>query len=104
MTEARPRGLEWWHYPKHRLTYRKRTELAIAIVRPWEAAGQFPQAPYAFDHGGLTLELRRLIERSGKHGVSEVEVSRPIPWQGHGRRVDEVAADGRHHHRKASGR
>jgi hypothetical protein len=61
----------------------------VEIGRPWEAEGQFPPAPYAFDQG----ELTRLSERSGTHGVSEWEVSRPIQGQGHGRRVDEVAAD-----------
>jgi hypothetical protein len=69
--EARRRVLEWLPYHKHRLTYRKRTEMAIEIVRPLEASGQFPQAPYAFDKAGLTLELRRLMERCGKHWVSE---------------------------------
>jgi hypothetical protein len=81
------------HDHPHRLAYRQRTALAVEIVHPWEAEGQFPQAPYAFDNGGLTLELMCLIEHSGKHGVSELEVSRHLQWQGDFRRVDEVAAE-----------
>jgi hypothetical protein len=46
----------------------------------------------------LTLELTRLIESRGKHGVSELEVSRHLQWQGHWRRVDEVGAELRHQH------
>jgi hypothetical protein len=46
----------------------------------------------------LTLELTRLIESHGKHWVSELEVSRHIQWQGHWRRVDEVAAELRQWH------
>jgi predicted Zn-dependent protease len=99
MAQARQRLLELLHYHPHRLAYRKRTELAVEIVRQWEAEGQFPQAPYVSpDNGVLTLELTRLIERSGKHWVSELEVSRHIQWQGHWQRVDEVAADLRHQH------
>jgi hypothetical protein len=86
------------HDHPHRLAYRQRTALAVEIVHPWEAEGQFPQAPYAFDNGVLTLELTRLIERCNKHWVSELEVSRPIQWQGKWRRVDEVGADLRHQH------
>jgi hypothetical protein len=83
---------------KHRLEYRKRTEIAVEIVRQLEAEGPFPQAHYAFDKGVLTLELTRLIESRSKQWVSEVEVSRPIQWQGRGRRVDEVGAELRQHH------
>jgi hypothetical protein len=36
----------------------------------------------------LTLELTRLIERKGKHGVSEVESSRYILWKDQWRRID----------------
>jgi hypothetical protein len=98
MAEARQRLLELLHYHQHRLAYRKRTELAVEIVRQLEAEGHFPRAPYAFDNGVLTLELTRLIESSGKHWVSELEVSRHIQWQGHWRRVDEVAAELRQQH------
>ena len=96
--EVQRRLLELLHDHKHRLKYRKRTELAVAIVRPLEAESPFPQASYAFDNGVLTLERTRLIERGGKHWVSELEVSRPIQWQGDFWRVDEVAADWRHPH------
>jgi hypothetical protein len=98
MGEAQRRLLELLHYYKHRLEYCKRTEIAVAIVRhQLEAEGQFPQAHYAFDNGVLTVELTRLIESRGKHGVSEVEVSRHIQWQGRWRRVDEVAVELRQH-------
>ena len=96
--EARQRLLELLHYHAHRLQYRKRTEIAVEIVRQLETEGQFPQAPYAFDKGVLTLELTHLIESRGKHWVSELEVSRHIQWQGHWRRVDEVGAELRHQH------
>jgi hypothetical protein len=98
MGEAQQRLLELLHYYKHRLEYRKRTEIAVEIVRQLEAEGQFPQAHYAFDNGVLTLELTRLIEGRGKHWVSEVEVSRHIQWQGRGGRMDEAVAELRQHH------
>jgi hypothetical protein len=98
MAQAQRRLLELLHYHSHRLQYRKRTEMAVEIVRRLEAEGRFPQAHYAFDNGVLTLELTRLIESEGKHWVSEVEVSRHIQWQGRWRRVDEVGAELRHHH------
>jgi hypothetical protein len=68
MAEVYPRLLELLHYHKHRLEYRKRTEMAVEIVRQLEAEEQFPQAQYAFDNGVLTLELTRLIESYGKIG------------------------------------
>jgi hypothetical protein len=71
MAQAQPRWLELLHDHRHRLEYRKRTEMAVEIVRQLEGEGQFPEAPYAFDNGVLTLELTRLIEHSGKHWVSE---------------------------------
>jgi hypothetical protein len=98
MAEARERLVELLHYRIHQLQYRKRTEIAVEIVRQLETEGQFPQAHYAFDNGVLTLELTRLIESCGKHWVSEVEVSRHIQWLGHWRRVDEVGAELRHYH------
>lgn len=98
MAEARERLVELLHYRIHQLQYRKRTEIAVEIVRQLETEGQFPQAHYAFDNGVLRLELTRLIESCGKHWVSEVEVSRHIQWLGHWRRVDEVGAELRHHH------
>jgi hypothetical protein len=93
LESARQRVLELLHYHKHRVASRKRPDIAVAIVQPLEAEGPFPQAPYAFDNGVLCLPLTRLIEAQGKHGVSERESSRGIPWQGQWRRVDEVAAE-----------
>jgi hypothetical protein len=55
MAEARQRLLELLHYHAHRLQYRKRTEMAVEIVRQLETEGQFPQAPYAFDNGVFRL-------------------------------------------------
>ena len=98
MAEVHRRLLELLHYRAHQLGYRKRTEIAVEIVRQLEAEGQFPQAPYAFDNAVLTLELTRLIESRGNHWVSELELSRHIRWLGRWRRVDEVATElrGRH--------
>ena len=98
MAEVRQRLLELLHYHKHRLEYRKRTEMAVEIVHQLEAEGHFPEAHYAFDKGVLTLELTRRIESRGKHWVSELEVSRHIQWVGQWRRVDEVAAELRQQH------
>lgn len=92
LASARRRVLELLHYHKHRVAYRKRTDIAVAIVQQLEAEGQFPQAHYAFDNGVLCLPLTRLIEAHGKHWVSELESSRGIQWQGQWHRVDEVAA------------
>lgn len=89
---------ELLHYQKNRLAYRKRTEMAVDIVRQLEAEGEFPQADYAFDCGVLSRPLTELIEASGKHWVSEIESSRLILWQGHWQRVDGVAQTlGREH-------
>jgi len=91
MEEARQRLLELLHHLQHRLGYKKRTEMALAIVQQLEQEGHFPQAHYAFDNGVLTSDLTRYIERIGKHWVSEIECSRHIQWQGQWRRVDAVA-------------
>ena len=91
MEAARTRLLELLHHRTQRLAYKKRTEIAVEIVEQLEQDGHFPQAHYAFDNGLLTVELTRCIEGVGKHGVSEVASSRHIQWQGHWRRVDEVA-------------
>jgi hypothetical protein len=91
MTAVRQRLWELLHHQLHRRSYRQRTELAIDIVRQWEAEGQFPQAHYAFDHGGLRVDLTRWIEQSGKHWVSERECARHINWRGQWRRIDHVA-------------
>jgi hypothetical protein len=98
MEEARNRVLELLHHRKHRLEYRKRTEIAWEIVQQIEEEGQFPQAHYAFDTGVLNLDLTRYIESRGKHWVSEVECSRHIQWYGQWRRVDVVAAELRQDH------
>jgi hypothetical protein len=95
---ARGRLLELCHHLMHRLSYKKRTEIALDIVKQLEQEGHFPQAHYAFDNGVLSLELSRVIERAGKHWVSELESSRHIQWQGRWQRVDAVAAELRREH------
>jgi hypothetical protein len=72
------------------VAYRKRTEMAVEIVRQIENEGQFPKADYAFDNGVLTLDLTKLIESKNKHWVSEIECSRHINWEGQWWRADEV--------------
>jgi hypothetical protein len=101
MEEARKRILELLHHRKHRLEYRKRTEMAWEIVRQLEEEGQFPQAHYAFDTGVLNLDLTRYIESRGKHWVSEVECSRHIQWYGQWRRVDQVAEELKREHKES---
>ena len=54
MEQVRQRLLELLHYHQHRLSYRKRTEIAVDIVRQIETEGCFPQADYAFAQGVLT--------------------------------------------------
>jgi len=98
MEQAQTRLLELLHHMKHRLAYKKRTEIAVEMVAQLEEEGKFPQADYAFDNGVLILELTRLIESKGKHWVSEVESSRHILWQDQWRRIDEVAAALRREH------
>jgi hypothetical protein len=98
LEQARERVLDLVHYHKNRVCYRKRTDIAVEIVRELEAEGHFPNAPYAFDNGVLSLPLTRLIEQQGKHWVSELERSRLIQWHGQWRRVGEVAAELRVQH------
>jgi hypothetical protein len=98
MEEARRRLLELLHFHKNRLAYRKRTEVALDMVKALEEEGLFPSANYAFDNGVLTLDLTRHIEGCGKHWVSEIEISRHINWQGQWRRVDEGGAELREQH------
>lgn len=98
MEQARERVLELLHHLQHRLAYKKRTEMVVEIVASLEEEGQFPSAHYAFDNGVLTLELTRLIERKGKHWVSELESSRHILWEDQWRRIDEVGAELRREH------
>jgi hypothetical protein len=96
--ELMQRLTELLPYQQNRLAYRKRTEIAVDIVRQVEAEAAFPQADYAFDNGVLTLELTQLIESSGKHWVSEIESSRLILWQDKWCRVDAVATQLRTEH------
>jgi hypothetical protein len=98
MEGARERLLELLHHLMHRLGYKKRTEIALDLVKQLEQEDHFPQAHYAFDNGVLSLELTRCIEHAAKHWVSELECSRHIQWQGQWRRVDAVAAELRHEH------
>jgi len=98
LESARQRVLELLHDHQNRVGYRQRTDIAVAIVPPLEAEGQFPQAHAAFDNGVLCLPLTRRIEAHGKHGVSELESSRLLHWQGQGHRVDEVATGLRTQH------
>lgn len=98
LAQARRRVMDLLHYRKNRLAYRKRTEIAVEIVRQLEAEGQFPEVPYAFDNGVLSLPLTQLIEQQGRHWVSELERSRHIQWHGQWRRVDEVAKELSQHH------
>ena len=89
--QARERLLELLHYQKNRLAYRKRTEIAVEMVRQIETEGQFPDVDYAFDQGMLSVPLTKIIEASGKHGVTEIERSRNIMWHGQWQRVERVA-------------
>ncbi len=90
MEQVRERLLELLYYQKNRLAYRKRTEIAVDIVKQIEAEGQFPEANYAFDNGVLNLALTEVIEQSGKHWVSEIEKNRNINWKGDWTRVDVI--------------
>jgi hypothetical protein len=98
MEAVRNRLVELLAYRRNRLAYRKRTAIAVEVVREIEEKGHFPQAQYAFDPGVWTLELTRLIERAGKHWVSEIECSRHINWAGQWRRVDAVGTELRTQH------
>ena len=91
MEQVRERLLELLHYHQHQLSYRKRTEMAVAIVAQIEAEGHYPEADYAFDQGVLTRPLTELIEACGKHWVSEIERTRLILWQNQWQPVQQVA-------------
>jgi hypothetical protein len=67
MEQVRARLLELLHYHQHQRRYRKRTEIAVDLVKQIEAEGSYPQADYAFDQGVLSLPLTSLIEACGKH-------------------------------------
>jgi hypothetical protein len=98
MDAAQGRVLELLHYLIQRMADKKRTELAVDIVRQLEHEGHFPQAQYAFDNGLLTVELARCIESVGKHWGSELEGSRHMQWQGQWQRIETVAALWRRDH------
>jgi hypothetical protein len=98
MEAARTRILELLASRRNRLTYRKRTTIAVEMVREIEAEGHVPAAQYAFDNGVLTRELTQVIESAGKHWVSEIASSRHINWAGQWRRVDDMAGELRTHH------
>ena len=88
-TKAAARRLvELLHYEANRKAYKKRTEIAVEIVKQIEDDNQFPYAHYAFDNGVLTLELTRLIENCNKHWVSQIECSRHLQWRGEWKRAD----------------
>jgi hypothetical protein len=93
MAQVRERLLELLHYHHHQLSYRKRTEMAVDIVRQIEAEGCCPQADYAFDQGVLSHPLTTFIESCGKHWVSEIEKTRLILWDGQWQQVQAVAKD-----------
>jgi SRSO17 transposase len=76
MEQVRERLLELLHYRKHHLSYRKRTEMAVDIVKQIEAEGFYPQADYAFDQGGLNLPLTSLIEAFIKPWLTSVRRTR----------------------------
>jgi len=60
MEQVQERLLELLHYQKNRLAYRKRTEIAVDMVREIEQEGNFPEAHYAFDNGVLCRPLTSL--------------------------------------------
>ena len=91
MEQIKQRLLELLHHQKNKLAYRKRTEIAVDIVRQLESEGEFPNADYAFDQGVLSRPLTEVIEASGKHWVTEVERSRNIMWDGQWQRIEGVA-------------
>lgn len=100
MQQVQKRLLELMHFRKHELEYKKRTEIALDIVRQIESEGNFPEANYAFDNGVLNLDLTTFIEGCAKHWVSELESSRNINWYGEWIRVDVVGATLRQEHKE----
>jgi len=93
MAELQERLLDLLYHQKHKLEYKKRTEIAYEMVVQIEEEGLFPEANYAFDNGVLNLDMTHYIEDCGKHWVSEIECSRHIQWFGNWQRVDSVAAE-----------
>ncbi len=51
MEQVIERLVELLHYQNNRLAERKRTEMAVQVVRQLEAEGQFPEAHYAVENG-----------------------------------------------------
>ncbi len=98
MEQVRERLIELLHYRQHQLSYRKRTEIAVEVVRQIEAEGFYPQADYAFEQGVLSHPLTTLIESAGKHWVSEIEKTRLILWNGEWHHVQDVAEQLRQTH------
>ena len=98
LDSAHQRVIELLHYHKNRLSYRKRTELALEIVKQLEAEGHYPSISYAFDNGVLSLPLTQFIEQHDKHWVTELECTRLIQWRGQWQRVDEITAELRTQH------
>jgi hypothetical protein len=91
MEQVRERLIELLHYHQHKMSYKKRTEMAVEMVKQIEVEGNYPQADYAFDQGVLTFALTSLIESVGKHWVSEIEKTRLILWEGKWMQVQVVA-------------
>jgi hypothetical protein len=101
MEQVKERLVELLHYHKNRLAYRKRTEIAVDIVRQLESEDRFPNADYAFDQGILSRPLSEVIEESGKHWVTEIERSRNLMWNGQWQRVDRIAEELKTNHRES---
>jgi len=91
MEQARTRLLELLHHMKHRLAYKKRTEIVVEMVKqleaegnfPLEAEGNFPQADYAFDNGVLTVTFCRpaltvFTVRQTARGVAQLQLVNPL--------------------------
>ena len=87
MSEVHKRIEELLYYQKNRLSYRKRPEIAVELVKKIEEEGNFSKADYGFDNGVLSLPLTQLIEKSCKNWVREIESSRQILWQDQWQRV-----------------
>ncbi|NJL55728.1 hypothetical protein HC928_11355 [bacterium] len=101
MAPVQERLIELLHYHQHQRSYRKRTEIAVDIVRQIEAEGHYPQADYAFDQGVLSHPLTELIESCGKHWVSEIERTRLMVWKGRWQAVQTVAQQLKQEHPEA---